>query len=632
MPYQNPVLSLPRVDHGDPSILRFCGRYYLYHTGTERVPVYVSTDLVHWEPLGTALEASRRPGHWAQIDLWAPEVIYENGLFYMYVAGAQKRDGRADDEIRRIGVAVAERPEGPFRLADEPLTDEWSIDAHPFKDADGTYYLFYNVRNELTRGPGGVIGCGNVVDRMLDLRTLAGRPSLVCRPELPHEGNLEGTWFWNEGPFVLRGYGRYYQMYSGGCYYQPTYHVAFAQSPICHGADAPARGWTKEPSPFGGPVLASNARVWGPGHHVATKGPNGVHDYLVYHGRQDKASGRSVFLDRLFWHAERPFSAGPTADPQPMPARPVAAIAQESIDGLRLLGRPGTAYLFETDFVAPDGAVIYGAYLDERAYLAVRLDPEGRRAAILRREGGPASPETMLPLPADYHSDVPHRCRFIRNGRDFDLFLDEILVWRGRSTLGPGRAGLAGRMEVPAASLTPMFWDHFAGEAEKGERSGLMLYCPKADLGDWEIPDGGFAVTAGGARGTAGFNKALRAPGARDYEIEVGLAGPVSVYPWYAGEDRFLRADLSPERGACTLVHRGGAGSWSREYVFATPREGIGAHLLCRIAGQEAALCLNGGETWTATLRREDADDRVGFACAGEGRIISFLCVGLNRD
>ncbi|MGE5598135.1 MAG: family 43 glycosylhydrolase, partial [Bacteroidota bacterium] len=249
MPYQNPVLSLPRVDHGDPSILRFCGRYYLYHTGTERVPVYVSTDLVHWEPLGTALEASRRPGHWAQIDLWAPEVIYENGLFYMYVAGAQKRDGRADDEIRRIGVAVAERPEGPFRLADEPLTDEWSIDAHPFKDADGTYYLFYNVRNELTRGPGGVIGCGNVVDRMLDLRTLAGRPSLVCRPELPHEGNLEGTWFWNEGPFVLRGYGRYYQMYSGGCYYQPTYHVAFAQSPICHGADAPARGWTKEPSP-----------------------------------------------------------------------------------------------------------------------------------------------------------------------------------------------------------------------------------------------------------------------------------------------------------------------------------------------------------------------------------------------
>ena len=116
------------------------------------------------------------------------------------------KEGRwpGDDSSRRIGVAVSDSPTGPFILADEPLTDEWSIDAHPFQDSDGTWYMFYNVRNEYTRGPNDVIGCGNVVDKMVTLEKLEGRPSLVCKPEFDHEGTHEGDWYWNEGPFTMR--------------------------------------------------------------------------------------------------------------------------------------------------------------------------------------------------------------------------------------------------------------------------------------------------------------------------------------------------------------------------------------------------------------------------------------------
>ena len=58
------------------------------------------TNLVDWEKIGVALTAPKDKNHWAQVDLWAPEIIHFNGTFYMYVTGAMtKADGSADDEI-----------------------------------------------------------------------------------------------------------------------------------------------------------------------------------------------------------------------------------------------------------------------------------------------------------------------------------------------------------------------------------------------------------------------------------------------------------------------------------------------------------------------------------------------------
>src|SRR5947209_4156984 len=91
--FVNPVISDDRGrDHGDPFVLRFLGEYFLYHTTDEGrlgVSVHRSNDLVNWTFNGYALEGT--PGHaWAETELWAPEVLYRDGLFYMYVAGARR--------------------------------------------------------------------------------------------------------------------------------------------------------------------------------------------------------------------------------------------------------------------------------------------------------------------------------------------------------------------------------------------------------------------------------------------------------------------------------------------------------------------------------------------------------------
>src|SRR5919199_300747 len=274
--FVNPVLDTGAGrDHGDPFVLRHAGRYYLYYTGTAGIEVWTGTDLAHWSPRGLALVAPDGD-HWAQVDLWAPEVLYADGWFHMYVTGTRHpADGAAthpgagvgvnsgDDALRRQGVARSRDPLGPFELDPEPLLGVWSIDGHPFVDVDGRRWLFYNVRDDSTRYRGSVPGCGNLVDELVTPTQVRGEPVPVALPDAAWEGNSSGGWFWNEGPTVLRRRGRYVQMYSAG-----------------------------------------------------------------YHGYVDGLPGRKVHVDRLHWSTEGPrLGAGaapgtPTESAQPLPDGP----------------------------------------------------------------------------------------------------------------------------------------------------------------------------------------------------------------------------------------------------------------------------------------------------------------------
>ena len=85
--YTNPVLARPQ-GVADPFILKFNGEYYLYATG-DPILIYHSTDLVSWDEVGPAVASSKAPGDWNQADVWAPEVVYRNGLFYLYYSATQ---------------------------------------------------------------------------------------------------------------------------------------------------------------------------------------------------------------------------------------------------------------------------------------------------------------------------------------------------------------------------------------------------------------------------------------------------------------------------------------------------------------------------------------------------------------
>lgn len=84
---------------------------------------------------GVALDIDDIP--WAGRQLWAPDAAYKNGKYYLYFPLKDKQD------IFRIGVAVSDRPEGPFKAEENPIKGSFTIDPAVFEDEDGEFYMYF---------------------------------------------------------------------------------------------------------------------------------------------------------------------------------------------------------------------------------------------------------------------------------------------------------------------------------------------------------------------------------------------------------------------------------------------------------------------------------------------------------
>ena len=83
--YTNPVGDT--LAAADPFVLRAGDRYYLYSTSaSDGFKCAVSSDLVHWLPIGYAYR--RTASSWARSTFWAPEVVAYQGAFYLVFSAA----------------------------------------------------------------------------------------------------------------------------------------------------------------------------------------------------------------------------------------------------------------------------------------------------------------------------------------------------------------------------------------------------------------------------------------------------------------------------------------------------------------------------------------------------------------
>ena len=299
--YTNPVI---RTDAPDPQAIRVGATWYLFHTNSEggNVPTLISDDLVEWTPAGDALPEL---GGWADAGkTWAPEVVaLAPNRYVLYYTAADRASLR-----QCIGRAVATIPQGPYRDdAARPLVcqpaEGGSIDASPFRDADGTLWLLW-------KNDGNALGTQTWLwsQRLSsDGQRLVGRPSKLLRQTEAWEGPLI------EGPFLWRREGKLYLFFAGNAYDNASYAEGYAT------CATPAGPCTKAAE---NPILKSNAAASGPGH--ASMVEHDGRTWLIYHacppGQEGTAdSGRQVWLDQVTWEDGRPRVNGPNAEPQPRP-------------------------------------------------------------------------------------------------------------------------------------------------------------------------------------------------------------------------------------------------------------------------------------------------------------------------
>ena len=267
--------------YADPEARYYNGRYYIYVTRSftsyeaqMNLDAFSSDDLVHWQKHEGIVDMSGYP--YIHRAVWAPTVIDRNGKYYLIFAS---NDIQNDSEYGGLEIAVSDSPEGPFRnLLGHPLVDRFvnhaqPIDAHLFKDDDGTVYLYW----------GGWKHCNVAVMREDMTGFVPLEDGEWCRPITP-EGYVEG-------PCMLKRNGVYHFMWSEGDWVDGTYHVSVSsgRSPL-------------EIEPKGKTILSSSGIAKGPGHNGCLNIP-GTDDWLmVYHRRipgDTEAGHRVLCIDKL---------------------------------------------------------------------------------------------------------------------------------------------------------------------------------------------------------------------------------------------------------------------------------------------------------------------------------------------
>jgi hypothetical protein len=143
---------LPEDYMADPAVHVFGGRIYIYpshdrdsgaaendngdHFEMQDYHVLSTDDPMTGEVVdhGKILDVKDIP--WAGRQLWDCDVAEKDGKYYMYFPLKDKND------VFHIGVAIADRPEGPFIPQPDPIRGSYSIDPAVIKDGDD-YFMYF---------------------------------------------------------------------------------------------------------------------------------------------------------------------------------------------------------------------------------------------------------------------------------------------------------------------------------------------------------------------------------------------------------------------------------------------------------------------------------------------------------
>ena len=257
-PYLITLSDNSHVEIGDPFILRFNGKYYLYCSTCdeeEGIRCFTSEDLVSFKYYGLVAKNILLK------HAYAPEVILYNDEFYM----ATSPHGNGHYFLK------SKSPLGPFKFITQNL----------YNMIDGSFVLDDNNELHFLRADHNGIA-------YLDYQnnTLCNRKDILPQ--------ISGAW--TEGPSVTYFNKRYYITYCGNDVLSPSYRVKIASSNYID------KDYTVNPTPL---LLSTKKGFSGFGHNSVVLGPS-LDEYFVAYHKLDWTSSNSttryLCLNRLYFN------------------------------------------------------------------------------------------------------------------------------------------------------------------------------------------------------------------------------------------------------------------------------------------------------------------------------------------
>ena len=355
----------PIAEGADPCVIRHGDKYiWCQSAGNRGVALWVSDRLT---TLGTPHLVWKAPenGPYSK-EVWAPELQFIDGKFYIYVAAS---DGNNANHLAYALESEGSDPLGPYKLHGPFATGEgkdgksaniWAIDMVVFKNGGKLYAVWSGWDKP---------GSDNQYLYIAPMKSpveLAGPRVLLSRNDTylwERTEEREGSRGLAEGPQILEHDGRTFLIYSTGASWLPTYKLGLME---LSGKDPldPA-SWKKHPEP----VFRGTESTFGTGHGGFVKSPDGEEWWHVYHAKRDRGGNwlRSIFVQPFafkdgFPDFGTPVAPGsslplPSGEKLPLPSLPLAASfrSQKDLDAFSYYGHQ--QFLSVTDKGVELGAV-----------------------------------------------------------------------------------------------------------------------------------------------------------------------------------------------------------------------------------------------------------------------------------
>lgn len=301
--YKNPIVR----QAADPFVYKHSDGYYYF---TASYPAYDRIQIRKSKTI-EGLGLSKPIVIWKKHDegemsayIWAPEIHFIGGKWYIYFAAAKVSDVRGKMFDHRIYVLE--------NTSNNPLEGEWiekgqlktnwesfSLDATTFEN-NGVRYLVWPQKDPNIKGNSNLY-----IAELSNPWTIKGKQIMLSKPEYPWEcvGFLV-----NEGPAVLKKNGKIFITYSASA---TDYNYCMGMLTADETSDLlNPKSWTKSKVPVF--TTSYENGQYGPGHNSFTVSEDGKEDILIYHARNYKETegnplddpNRHARAQKINWKAD----------------------------------------------------------------------------------------------------------------------------------------------------------------------------------------------------------------------------------------------------------------------------------------------------------------------------------------
>ncbi|UOQ70236.1 glycoside hydrolase family 43 protein [Hymenobacter cellulosilyticus] len=293
--FTNPLLP----SGPDPWVYQKDGFYYYLHTTNTNLRIWKTAKMSDLGATSSVLAWAPVAGSPASSNLWAPELHFLDGKWYIYYSA-----GPAGPDLGRQRTWVLEN------AAADPTTGTWVDKGKLFSPGadfwaiDGTVLEQNGRRYFVWSGHNGTDAIQRIyISAMSNPWTLSGPRVELSHPEYNWEN--VGPPYVNEGPEILKHGDKTFLVYSASFCGTDQYALGMLTAAATADPLLPV-SWQKSTKP----VFVQNpaGRAYATGHNSFFKSKDGQEDWIIYHANSNSNEGcvekRNPRMQKFTWNPD----------------------------------------------------------------------------------------------------------------------------------------------------------------------------------------------------------------------------------------------------------------------------------------------------------------------------------------